>query len=53
MLKLEDFEYIANHSKNSDLKSWAADQVEELRLEEETKPSTPAPAGKVAKTVSV
>ncbi|MNQ44043.1 hypothetical protein D3C85_577860 [compost metagenome] len=53
LLKLEDFEYIANHSKNSDLKSWAADQVEELRLEEETKPSTPAPAGKVAKTVSV
>lgn len=53
LLKLEDFEYIANHSKNSDLKAWAADQVEEMRLEEETKPSTQAPAAKTAKTVSV
>lgn len=53
LLKLEDFEYIANHSKNSDLKAWAADQVEEMRLDEETKPATKAPAAKVAKTVSV
>lgn len=54
MLSTADFEYIANHSKNADLKAWASAEVEERRLEEETKPDsekqkTAAPV----KTVSV
>lgn len=38
LLKPEDLEFVANHSKNQDLKAWAASEVEEARLEEETRP---------------
>lgn len=45
MLKPEDLAYVANHSKNPDLKAWAASEVEELRLEEETRPDGGKSAG--------
>lgn len=49
-LEIADFEYIANHAKNPDLKAWAADQVEELRQEEGVNTTPPA---ETRNTVSV
>lgn len=53
MLSTADFEYIANHSKNADLKAWASAEVEERRLEEETKPDSEKKNTAPVKTVSV
>jgi hypothetical protein len=54
ILVTADFEYIANHSKNADLKSWASAEVEERRLEEATKPDADkAPKAAAVKTVAV
>lgn len=37
-LSLADLEYISKHAGHADIKSYAAEQLEEMRLEEETRP---------------
>lgn len=39
LLTIRDIEYVANHAKSAELKSWAADQVEEMKLDAETRPN--------------
>lgn len=40
LLEIRDIQYLANHAKSSELKAWAADQVEEMKLEAETRPDS-------------